>query len=36
MMDIIDYAVNQQWPLSKYEIHMDAFDYGVNREWPQP
>ncbi|WP_232111750.1 transposase [Pseudomonas guariconensis] len=32
---VIDIAVNQQWPLSKYEIYMDSFDYGVNREWPE-
>lgn len=35
MMNIIDMAVNVEWPLSQYEIHMDAFDYGVNEEWPQ-
>lgn len=34
--NIIDRAVNREWPLSQYEIHMDAFDYGVNREWPEP
>ncbi|MNH40302.1 hypothetical protein D3C79_1016050 [compost metagenome] len=36
MMNIIDMAVNREWPLSQYQIHMDAFDYGVNQEWPQP
>lgn len=34
--DIIDLAVNREWPLSRYQINMDAFDYGVNQEWPQP
>lgn len=34
--DIIDLAVNREWPLSRYQINIDAFDYGVNQEWPQP
>ncbi len=33
---IIDYAVNDRWPLSPYQTDMDAFDYAVNDEWPQP
>lgn len=33
--DIIDYAVNQEWPLSPYQIFMNVFDFAVNEEWPQ-
>lgn len=34
--DIIDPAINREWPLSPYQIHMGAFDAGVNQEWPEP
>jgi hypothetical protein len=33
--DIIDYAVNQQWPKSEYQIDMVVFDRAVNEEWPR-
>lgn len=32
LMDIIDLAVNRQWPLIQYEAHMGTFDDGVSRE----
>lgn len=35
-MDIIDLAVNVEWPKSQYEIYMPEFDLAVNQEWPQP
>jgi len=35
-MDIIDLAVNQEWPNSQYQTFKDVFDYGVNQEWPAP
>lgn len=31
---IIDQAVNQQWPLSRYQMYMDAFDYAINDRHP--
>lgn len=34
-MDILDLAINAEWPLSPYQTEMGAFDSGVNQEWPQ-
>lgn len=34
-MDILDLAINVEWPLSPYQTDMGAFDSGVNQEWPQ-
>lgn len=34
--DVIDYAVNDEWPLSEYQIDMSVFDFAVNDEWPAP
>ncbi|WP_256582396.1 MULTISPECIES: transposase [unclassified Pseudomonas] len=34
--NIIDMAINREWPLSPYQTHMGAFDSGVNKEWPEP
>lgn len=33
--DIIDRAINQQWPKSRYQIYMGAFDYAINEQHPQ-
>ena len=33
--EIIDLAINREWPLSPYQTHMGAFDSGVNEEWPE-
>lgn len=34
--DIFDYAMNQEWPLSPWQIHADAMDTAINEDWPQP
>lgn len=35
-MDIIDFAVNREWPESRYQTYMDVADTAVNQEWPEP
>lgn len=34
--DIIDIAVNREWPLSPWQIYAEAFDSAINEDWPQP
>lgn len=34
--EIIDYALNREWPLSPWQIHAEAFDSAINEDWPQP
>lgn len=34
MADIIDRAINDQWPESQWQLHMDVGDYAINQQWP--
>jgi hypothetical protein len=34
--DIFDYAMNQEWPLSPWQIYAEALDNAINEDWPQP
>lgn len=33
--NIIDMAINREWPLSLYQTHMGDADSAVNMEWPE-
>lgn len=32
--DIIDRAMNQYWPLNKYQVYILEIDDGINDKWP--
>lgn len=34
--DIIDYAMNREWPLNPWQTYADALDTAINEDWPQP
>jgi hypothetical protein len=34
--DIIDLAMNREWPLNPWQIYADAMDNAINEDWPQP
>jgi hypothetical protein len=34
--DIIDLALNREWPLNPWQIYADAMDTAINEDWPQP
>lgn len=34
--DLIDLALNREWPLNEWQIYMEAADFAANRDWPTP
>jgi hypothetical protein len=34
--DIIDLAVNREWPLNQWQIYAGVFDTAINEDWPLP
>lgn len=35
-LDLLDRAMNQEWPLNEWQIYADAMDNAINEDWPQP
>lgn len=34
--DIIDRAVNLEWPMRPWQIYIETFDTTINQDWPTP
>lgn len=34
-MDVIDIALNLNWPLNKFEVYKGLVDQSINEEWPE-
>lgn len=33
--DIFDRAMNQEWPLNKFQVHILDVDTAINQDWPE-
>lgn len=34
--DVIDKAINREWPLNAWQIYIQETDLAINQEWPLP